>query len=428
MDAFEARRDGREGPEAIAAAHARCAALGQATNAFVELRTPDAGGVIPYAIKDMLDVAGRPPTLGLDHAPAAPPTVTAPLIARLEAAGGRAVAFTQMTPLAFDPSGANRWRGRPINPWNAERICGGSSSGSAVAVAAGCVPLAIGSDTAGSLRIPAHCCGVSSWKATRGLLPLEGVMPLAPSLDTLGFLGRDVHLLERVSTLFTTHGRAAPRSLRVGWDLVEACDDDIREVFAAAVSTIGRMGHTFRPAALGPLVAATDQPVLELLLGESARSLASIPAATDDPLFATRLAKGRALGESHLAACRAALKAAEPLAEALFQDGEAVLLPAMPCTTPTVADCDPQTPGFSGRTLYRLSAFCRFASGLGLPVVTFPIGRDRNGMPVGAQMVGAQGSDRALLALVHHIQSLSNGHRTRPETEAADTTSKERIA
>lgn len=397
------REKGTTEGDAIASARARCAAAPH-SNAFVALLDPAPGGRFPFAVKDMVDVAGHAPTYGLAHPQGSPRAASAPVIGLLEAAGGRAVALTQMTPLAFDPSGANRWQGRPLNPWNTDRICGGSSSGSAVAVALGAVPLALGSDTAGSLRIPAHCCGVFSWKASAGLIPQEGALVLAPSLDTLGFLGVDAAWLDLAASVFAPNPAMAPGRIGLAADVLETCDADV----AAAFRIVSAHAQTICATAdvsLAPLIAATDGPVLDLLIGESARSLAHLPKAEADPLFAKRLAKGRALSDAHLAACRDQLRAAEALAADIFAACDALLLPAMPCATPTIAACDPATPGFSGRTLYRLSAFTRFANGLGLPVVTFPIGLDANGMPVAAQLVGPRGSDRALIAGVRHLMA-----------------------
>ncbi|WP_332118552.1 amidase [Azorhizobium caulinodans] len=397
------RKKGTTEGDAIASARARCAAA-TASNAFVALLPPAPGGRFPFAVKDMVDVAGHAPTYGLADPQGSPRAASAPVIGLLEAAGGRAVALAQMTPLAFDPSGDNRWQGRPLNPWNTDRICGGSSSGSAVAVALGAVPLALGSDTAGSLRIPAHCCGVLSWKATAGLIPLDGVLTLAPTLDTLGFLGIDADWLDSAAAVFAPVIAARPQRIGLATDLLDTCDADVATAFRTAADQ-AQTSSTTTEVALAPLIAATDGPVLDLLIGESARSLAHLPEAEADPLFAKRLAKGRALPDAHLAACRDQLRAAEAMAADIFADCDAVLLPAMPCATPTIAACDPATPGFSGRTLYRLSAFTRFANGLGLPVVTFPIGLDANGMPVAAQLVGPRGSDRALIAGVRRLMA-----------------------
>lgn len=413
MIAFEASDVASGSPQAVRAALAACRDL-ESLNAVVTVPEPAPGGLFAYGLKDMVDVAGHAPTLGLGTAPHPPAARSAPLVSRLEAAGGRCVAYTSMTPLAFDPSGANRWQGRPLNPWNHARICGGSSSGSAVAVAAGAVPLALGSDTAGSLRIPAQCCGVSSWKASRGVIPTEGTFALAPTLDTLGFLGADAGWLERAASLFAPQPQPAGGRIGVASDLLPACDADIAEAIREAVAILARMGLEMADTALAPLLARVDGAVLGLLSGEGARELAAIPAAVEDPLFAARLAKGAALSDVDLAGFRATCAAARAEVDDLFATHDALLLPVMPCVTPTVAACDPDLPGFSGRTLYRLSAFTRFANGLDLPVVVIPAGRDRNGMPVALQLVGAPGQDRALLALARRIQSATHWHRPAP--------------
>src|SRR5262249_25605855 len=112
------------------------------------------------------------------------------LLERLANAGADLVAFTSMTELAYEPSGFNQTLGRVRNPWNLDFISGGSSSGSAAAVASGAVVAALGSDTGGSLRIPAHACGVTAWKPSYGLVSTDGALALAPTLDTIGLLAR----------------------------------------------------------------------------------------------------------------------------------------------------------------------------------------------------------------------------------------------
>ena len=153
---------------------------------------------MPYAAKDIFVSAARLPHGGL-----AQPLLLArsPQATVLDHARPRwrvaASAYTAMTELAYEPSGYNAVDGAPKNPWNFEFITGGSSSGSAVAVASGSAVFALGSDTGGSLRIPAHCCGVTSWKPTYGVVSLAGAMPLSPSLDTVGILARsasDLHV------------------------------------------------------------------------------------------------------------------------------------------------------------------------------------------------------------------------------------------
>ncbi|MGI8753878.1 MAG: amidase [Acidimicrobiales bacterium] len=149
-------------------------------------------------VKDLIDVAGVPTTAACRAvaARARPATADAACLSGLRAAmaGGRArlVGKTNLHELADGITGINRWTGTPVNPLDPGAVPGGSSSGSAVAVAVGDADIAYGSDTAGSVRIPAACCGVVGLKTTWGRIPLDGVWPLAPSLDTVGPLARDM--------------------------------------------------------------------------------------------------------------------------------------------------------------------------------------------------------------------------------------------
>ncbi len=146
---------------------------------------------VPVAVKDLIDQAGRPNTRG-SSAPPRIPSETAPCIARLEAAGAIVIGRTGLHEYAFGFSSENHWFGPVHNPWDTSLAPGGSSGGSGVAVSAGLVPVALGSDTGGSVRVPAALCGVVGLKVTHGRVPVRGVYPLAPSLDTVGPLARSV--------------------------------------------------------------------------------------------------------------------------------------------------------------------------------------------------------------------------------------------
>lgn len=190
------------------------------------------------AVKDAIDVAGSVTTLACPVIgdQAAPAERDAPVVAAARAQGARIVGKTNLTELCRAADGVNPWTGTPPNPLDPDRVPGGSSSGSAVAVALGEADVALGTDTGGSVRIPAACCGIAGLKTTHGRVPLEGVFPLAPTLDTLGPLGRDVaalvlgmSLIEPGFTLGTygedlTVGRLRPEGTEVAPDLNAAVD------------------------------------------------------------------------------------------------------------------------------------------------------------------------------------------------------------
>jgi len=146
---------------------------------------------VPIALKDLIDHAGRPNTAGSSY-PAITPDASAPAVARLEAADAVIIGRTGLHEYAFGFSSENHWFGPVRNPWDLDLSPGGSSGGSAAAVAAGLAAGALGTDTGGSVRVPAALCGVVGLKVTHGRVPLRGVFPLGPSIDTVGPIGRSV--------------------------------------------------------------------------------------------------------------------------------------------------------------------------------------------------------------------------------------------
>jgi amidase len=157
-------------------------------------RYDTSGPGVRLAVKDLIDMAGEPTTAGCRAVAsrAVPAERDAACLAGARAAGARIVGRTNLHELALGVTGVNPWYGTPRNPLDPTRVPGGSSSGSAVAVATGEADVAYGSDTGGSVRIPAACCGTTGLKTTWGRIPLDGVWPLSPSFDTIGPMARDV--------------------------------------------------------------------------------------------------------------------------------------------------------------------------------------------------------------------------------------------
>ncbi|HTX27570.1 MAG TPA: amidase [Streptosporangiaceae bacterium] len=162
------------------------------------VRLAAAGPGPRLAVKDCIDVEGLPTTVGcaVIAEKAGPARQDAAVVAAMRRSGAQIVGKTNLTELCWSAGGTNAWSGTPVNPADPRRLPGGSSSGSAVAVALGEADVALGTDTGGSVRIPAACCGVVGLKTTWGRVPAGGVYPLAPSLDCVGPLGADVAAVE----------------------------------------------------------------------------------------------------------------------------------------------------------------------------------------------------------------------------------------
>ena len=290
------------------AARAHASALNPMLNAFVEIVSPapsDLAGLLsglPYAAKDMLRTPTREPGCGFTGDVAPDVEGFSDLLERLADAGADLVAFTSMTELAYEPSGFNKTLGRVRNPWNLDFVSGGSSSGSAAAVASGAVVAALGSDTGGSLRIPAHACGVTAWKPTYDLVSTAGAMALAPTLDTIGLLARSATDL-LLTAQFLAGPSTAAEALRravVPDDVAAECDPAIRRCLADAVAAIEAAGVAVeRRPALTPVLEAIDRHALIVMQGESARHHRSLlDGDALAPALRKRLATSRGLDRS----------------------------------------------------------------------------------------------------------------------------------
>jgi aspartyl-tRNA(Asn)/glutamyl-tRNA(Gln) amidotransferase subunit A len=403
-------------------ARRRAKALDARLNAFVSIdagspRASGALGGLPYAAKDMFRSLGHEPTCGFAAAGDTGIVGTSDLFGRLDAAGSDFVGFTNMPALAYEPSGWNAARGRVRNPWNPQFISGGSSSGSAAAVASGSVVAAIGSDTGGSLRIPAHACGVSAWKPTWGLVSTSGAMALAPTLDTVGLIARSA------ADLVTLAGNMAQlppageiHRAAVLKEVVVECEPSVRRAIEDGLAALAGCHVTLTGVDARAVIDTIDRHALVVMQGEAARlHHAHLDKLASDQSLRRRVAKGLeidawALDESRQA--RATL-AADFIAHVL-RGAEAAVLPVMTIRTPEADECDPASERFSAKILYALSRWTRFVNMLGFPAIALPVGFDNRAMPVALQIIGCPGSDLALLDLGRRMQAITGWHSRLP--------------
>jgi aspartyl-tRNA(Asn)/glutamyl-tRNA(Gln) amidotransferase subunit A len=395
-------------------------ALDPVLNAFAQIDTSSrpltpAGqlGSVPYAAKDLFQTSSHRPGGGFPEAIDLGIVGTSDLLERLDAAGADLIGFTNMTELAYEPSGFNATRGRVKNPWSLDYISGGSSSGSAAAVASGAVVAALGSDTGGSVRIPAHACGITAWKPTHGAVSARGTMPLAPTLDTIGLLARSASDMMPLAGVMAELPSSRPMlRAAVLEDVVAECDPAIRRVLADAVAALAGTGVAIENRPALAAVEAIDRHAMIVMQAESAREhRARIDDAAVAPVLRRRLAKGLEIADAVLAeSIDARQRLVHDFEEQVLAGNDVAVLPVMAILTPSAAECDPASERFSPRTLYALSRFTRFVNMLGFAAVALPAGFDDRGLPIGVQIVGRSGCDLALLELVRHVQSKTDWH------------------
>ena len=380
---------------------------------------------LPYAAKDMFDRSDRRATWGGVRTCGPLPRTTASVLARLDRAGACQVAVSSMTELAYEPSGYNALHGRTLNPWHPDAVSGGSSSGSAALVAAGAVYLGLGSDTGGSIRMPAACCGVTGLKPSAGAVPSDGAMPLAPSLDVIGFLARsarDIRLAFAVADDRPPAGKDVEASRAV---VLDDCVGDataaVRHAVRAGIEALRAVGLSIRTLAGQAAIEHVDAHALLVMQAESARShrAGDVDEGRLDAALRRRLAKGLTITDDALAVSLAG----RPRLAAAFLDGwgdaDVAVLPVMPCETPLATETDPQSSGFTPRTLYRMSSLTRFVNFLGLPAISIPCGFDGGGVPIGLQLLGRPSADALLLALAERVQAVTDWHGRMPPAASA---------
>ncbi len=358
---------------------------------------------LSFAAKDIYDVAGQVTGCGnpdwlRSHEPA---LRNAWAVQALLDAGARLVGKTITDELAYSLNGQNAHYGTPTNANAPGRIPGGSSSGSAAAVAGGVVPLALGSDTGGSIRIPASYCGLFGLRPSHGRIRLDGVMALAPSFDTVGWFTRDGALLRRVGEVLLdakAEDASLPEHLILAEDAFDLAEAPLRASLAPLMARLeARLGPAERKTVgeAGGGLAALMLHFRHLQAREIWHVHGDWISATKPsfgPEVAERFALVQTVDEAAAEAAQVAREAMTQALEDMLQDGVFLCLPTAPGIAPLIDTTESELREHRARVL---SLTC-IAGLAGLPQVTMPLAR-LSGCPVGLSLIGPRGSDMALL-------------------------------
>lgn len=373
-------------------------------NAFVQrFSMGDADGPT-IAIKDCIDIAGWPTRSGsaaLADAPAA--RSDAATVRALLDAGWHIVGKTTMHELAYGMSGINRWAGTPLNPQDPALITGGSSSGSAAAVGAGDVDAALGSDTGGSIRLPAACCGVIGLKPTFGRVDRRGAQPPISSLDCVGPFARETNVMNLVMAAIAPgfDGASAGTALaeaRIG--VVDAKADPAIEAAVAAALQASGWQCTARTL---PGLGAAFEAGLTIINHETWAAFGHLVASGKVGVdVAQRLQAASATSEAELQAAERVREQFSLEVDRALLEVDALVLPTLPALAPTLADIE------GGRSIVTLSALVRPFNLSGHPALSFPVPLAGSALTTGLQLVGRKGEDERLCALALHLERRLN--------------------
>jgi len=354
---------------------------------------------LKFAAKDIFDVVGHVTGCGnpdwlATHEPA---SATASAVAKLLAAGAELVGKTISDELAFSLNGQNFHYGTPVNVNAPGRIACGSSSGSAAAVAGGAVDSALGSDTGGSVRVPAAVCGIYGIRPSHGRVAIDGVMPLAPSFDTVGWFARDPDLLARVGGVLLGEDTAkiagTAARLADAFALSTPAVQAALEPLAAKVERILERGAPLQIGGLGEwMVAFRKLQAREIWEQHGAWIERARP--RFGPEIKARFEWARAIASQTPSDEMTRRTAFASLADGLLREAGVLILPSAPDIAPFRGLEGAASQSFRDRTL---SLTC-IAGLAGLPQLSLPAGRVED-CPVGLSLIGPRGSDRALLSL-----------------------------
>jgi len=374
-------------------------------------------GGVPISIKDLFDVAGETTLAGstlLAREPVA--AGDAEIVSRLRKAGAILIGRTNMTEFAYSGLGLNPHYGTPRNPWarSEGRIPGGSSSGAAVSVTDGMALAAIGSDTGGSVRIPAALCGLTGFKPTARRLPLTGALPLSPSLDSIGSIAPTVACCARLDAVlsesqYRTPGAVDLRTVRLGvlqGYVLDGMDSEVARSFEHALGVL---------SSVGALLFDTYFAGLDEIPG--CNSKGGFPAAESyawhhpfleqraadyDPRVLSRILRGREISAEEYSNLQRARQRLIRAAEAHFDECDAWLLPTVPWIAPRIADLEADDARYfeANAMMLRNPSIVNFLDGCAISIPCHEIGS----APVGLMLAASGGRDAALLDIAAAIE------------------------
>src|SRR5690242_8709276 len=355
---------------------------------------------LDFAVKDLFDVTGGITTYGSPdwastHMAA---TATAPVVTTLLQAGARLVGKTKTMELAFGLTGENIWQGTPVNPRAPDRFPGGSSCGSAAAVAAELVDFALGSDTGGSVRIPASYCGLFGIRPTHGAVSLAGACPLAPSFDTCGWFSRTASLLAGVGDVLLPGGRQPVEGplLRIEEAWVNA-RPEVAEVLRPRLERIEQLRGRAIGIRLAPEGIDSLYDHFRTVQAEEVWASLGHWIETAKPRLGPgvreRFAAAKATDPAIAGPGRAFRRLLQARVRPLLAAGAVLVFPTSPCPAPLLTARSAEQDAVRAATI----GVTAIASLCGLPEVTLPAGMV-DGAPVGLSLVAGPGLDRGLLA------------------------------
>jgi aspartyl-tRNA(Asn)/glutamyl-tRNA(Gln) amidotransferase subunit A len=351
---------------------------------------------VPVGVKDLFDTTDLETAFGSPMFAGRVPDRDAEVVRRLRKAGAIVVGKTATHEFAWGITMRNARLGPTRNPWDPARTPGGSSGGSAVAVATRMVPLAVGTDTGGSIRLPAALCGVVGFKPTHGLVSLDGVWPLAPSFDHVGPIATTVDdaalLLEAIS------GRRLPvvgaEAVRFGFALPIDVAPPVEAALRAAAEDVGAVEVGLPDA----LPAYAPQFGWEAVRTHRSAGLWPDRADEYDATVRERMEIAQRVTEEEVAAASLERARVDAAMETIFRDVDVILTPVCAWAPPPMLD-DPVDFRPAVTPLICLQNL------LGLPACAVPAGRDDHGMPIGLQVFGARGADATVLAAAGRVST-----------------------